>query len=72
VEHVFLVLPSGEQLEPLVFALAVGLSVVEVDLAQHLERLVLAPELQERLVLPLAVEVDPERHLEQLVLAPEE
>jgi len=45
--------------------------VLEVDLARHLERLVLAPEQQERLVLALAVEVDLEQHLERLVLAPE-
>jgi len=45
--------------------------VVEFDPARHLQGLVLAPERQERLVLPLAVEVDPERHLERLVLAPE-
>jgi len=70
VEELWLVLASGEQLERLVFALAVSESVVEVDPARHLEQLVLAPEQQERLVLPPAVEVDPERHLDQLVLAP--
>jgi len=71
VEEVFLVLASGEMLERLVFALAVGKSLVEVDPARHLERLVLVPERQERLVLPLAVEVNPERHLDRLVLVPE-
>ena len=64
VEQVFLVIASGEQFGRLVFALAVGYSVVEVDLGRHLERLVLAPERREQLVVWLAVEVDPERHLE--------
>jgi len=59
VEQVFLVLASGALLERLVFALAVGLLVVEVDPARQLERLVLAAERQERLVLALAFEVDP-------------
>ena len=44
---------------------------VEVDPAQYLEWLVLAPERQEPLVLALAVELDPEQHLDQLVMAPE-
>ena len=59
VEQVYLVLASGDQLEPNVFALAVGQSVVEVDPAGHLERLVLGPERQERLVLAFVVEVYP-------------
>jgi len=71
VEQVFLLRVSAEQLERLVFALGVGESVVEVDPLRHLERLVLAPEEEERLVLALAVKVGPERDLERLVLTPE-
>ena len=68
-DQLFLVVASGEQLKQVLFALAVGSSQVEVDRARHLERLVLAPERQERLVFALAIEVDPERPVEQSVLA---
>jgi len=68
VEQVFPVLASGEQLERLVFALAVGQSVVEVDPARHLERLGLAQERQKQLLRAPLVEVDPERHLKRLLL----
>jgi len=44
VEQVLLVHVLGEQVERLVFALAVGQSMVEVDLARHLEQPVLALE----------------------------
>jgi len=61
VEQLFLVLASGDQLERLVLGLAVGSSVVEVNLERHLEPI----------VLELVVEVDTERHQEQPVLTPQ-